>query len=220
MDWVQFQNGYDLWPPLQSRLEIVRSQLASTLSASPAGPIRLISVCAGDGRDVIGALANHSRRDDVSATLIENNAELVARGEVAVAHLDLSSHIHFLCADATLSDTYLTIAPAEVVVLAGVLGNVRPAVEPQLIDSLRSLCRRGGSVIWTRGVGNQEGMQAAERIRQYFADVGFRELVLTHTTPHGFVIGTHVFGGTPSPLIPSAKLFEFTDYDQIMEDSI
>jgi hypothetical protein len=215
MDWVQFLNGYDVWPPLQSRLQIVRGQLAHALSACSPGLIRLISVCAGDGRDVIGTLTEHPRREEVTATLIENNAELVARGEAAIAHFGLSSHVRFVCADATLSDTYLEIAPADVVVLAGVLGNVRPAAEPQLIDSLRGLCSPGGSVIWTRGVGNADGQQAAERIRRYLATAGFRERVLTNTTPHGFAVGTHVFEGTPRPLMPATKLFKFTDYDQM-----
>jgi hypothetical protein len=215
MDWVQFLNGYDAWPPLQSRLQIVREQLTDALSGCSPGSIRLISLCAGDGRDVIGTMPDHPRRDDTTATLIENNAELVARGQAAIAHLGLSAHIRFVCADATLSDTYVTIVPAEVVVLAGVLGNVQPAAEPQLIDGLRGLCSPGGSVIWTRGVGNADGQQAAERIRRYLAAAGFRERVLTNTKPHSFVVGTHVFEGTPRLLTAATKLFEFTDYDQM-----
>jgi hypothetical protein len=36
-----------------------------------AGEVRLISLCAGQGRDLIGVLTGHPRRDDVRARLVE-----------------------------------------------------------------------------------------------------------------------------------------------------
>jgi len=60
---------------LSGRLRLVQAQLEDALDHAPAGPIRLLSLCAGQGRDVTGVLPTHPRRDDVSAVLIEANAE-------------------------------------------------------------------------------------------------------------------------------------------------
>ena len=217
MDWIEWHRGYERWPPLQARLEAVRAQLASALSACPAGHIQIISLCAGDGRDLIGALAHHPRREDVSATLVETDAELITRGEAAVSHFNLSSYVRCLRADATLADTYRAIAPAQIVLAVGVFGNVRAADEGQLVQSLQRLCRPGGSVIWTRSVVKQDGERAAERIRQRLKEAGFHEHTLTRTTPHGFAIGTHTYRGEMQRLVPGTKLFEFTGYDRIAD---
>jgi hypothetical protein len=193
----------------------VREHIAQALLSYPPGRIRLISRCAGDGRDLIGMVANHPRREDVSASLIEINSERVTQGEVVVASFPLASQVHFLRAAATLSDTYLSVAPADLVLAASVFGNVRAVEEGRLVWSLRSLRRLGGSVIWTRYVGDLDGEQASERIRQLLKEAGFRELVRTRTVPSGFAIDMHGFSGDPQPLVPATKLFEFTGYDRI-----
>ena len=51
--------------------ELVPGHLRAELGHAPAVNIRLISLCAGRGRDVIGVLARHPHRDDVRARLVE-----------------------------------------------------------------------------------------------------------------------------------------------------
>ena len=86
-DWVAWHELYD--DPssvLSARLRLVQAQLADALDHAPAGPVRLLSLCAGQGRDVIGVLPTHPRRDDVSAVLIEAdaaNAETARRNAAA-----------------------------------------------------------------------------------------------------------------------------------------
>ncbi len=61
--------------------------LRRALDEAPAGPVRLVSLCAGQGHDVIGTLPGHARCRDVSAVLIEhgerNVAEARRRAEAA-----------------------------------------------------------------------------------------------------------------------------------------
>lgn len=215
MDWVEFLKGYDLWPPLQSRLMLVREHLASALMHAPHGPIQITSICAGDGRDVIGALEHHPRRKDVSTTLIELNAELVSRGRNAAAAMNMSDSIHFLNADATLANTYYGTPVADVLLMAGVLGNVRERHERMLIDNLAQLCRAGTTLIWTRGSAGNENLQAVQRILALLGNADFVEVALSETNPAGFVVGSHRFDGKPRSLNKAARLFEFTDYDQM-----
>jgi hypothetical protein len=56
---------------LAGRLVVVQAQIRAALDQIALGPVRAISVCAGQGHDLIRVLAEHSRRDDVSALLVE-----------------------------------------------------------------------------------------------------------------------------------------------------
>ena len=215
MDWVQWHDGYDIWPPLQARLRAVREHISNALLACPVGSIQVVSLCAGDGRDLIGVLPEHSRRRDVSALLIEASADLVARGEAATAQFDLGSHVCFVREDATQSSTYLEVGPPDLVVAAGVFGNLLDGEVRRLIFSLRRLCKPGGFVVWTRNLIELDGERATALIRDLFREAQFEEMASTRTSPGAFAVATHAFRGNPDPLVPGTKMFEFTGFDRI-----
>ena len=75
-DWREWHTAYDGDTPLTQRLAIVQARIADALDAAPPGPIRVISMCAGQGRDLLGVLADHPRRADVRARLVELDGEL------------------------------------------------------------------------------------------------------------------------------------------------
>lgn len=87
-DWVSWHDGYD--DPasrLSSRLALVQRRLSEALTAAPRGPVNLVSLCAGQGRDVLGVLPRHRRRADVRAVLFEldpYNAALTGAGMTSV----------------------------------------------------------------------------------------------------------------------------------------
>jgi len=85
---------------LSARGEVVKGHLRAELDYVPAGDIRLVSLCAGQTRDVIGVLAGHPRRDDVHARLDERNVA-VARQAARAAGLD---GVEVLQADAGSTD--------------------------------------------------------------------------------------------------------------------
>ena len=61
-EWVQWHEEYAPGQPLALRLGLVQDLIRSALDERPPGPIRVISMCAGDGRDLLGVLAGHPRR--------------------------------------------------------------------------------------------------------------------------------------------------------------
>ncbi len=83
-DWVAWHQGYaDPASGLSMRLRSVQRHLSRAIGQAAAGPVRLVSLCAGQGHDVLGVLAGHPRRDEVAAVLVEadpRNAELAAAG--------------------------------------------------------------------------------------------------------------------------------------------
>src|ERR1700722_17147929 len=71
-DWVEWHRDYDDPGSLLSRRgRLVQGPLRAEFDRVPAGNVRLISLCAGQGRDVIGVLTGHPRRHDVRARLVE-----------------------------------------------------------------------------------------------------------------------------------------------------
>jgi len=65
----------------------------------------VISICAGQGHDLLGPLQQHPRRDDVLARLVELDVQNVgiARGVAREAAL---SRVEIVTGDASVSDAY------------------------------------------------------------------------------------------------------------------
>ncbi len=71
-DWYTWHDHYDdPATALARRLAAVQEQIRVALDQAKPGPLRAISLCAGQGRDLVGALAGHPRRHDVRARLVE-----------------------------------------------------------------------------------------------------------------------------------------------------
>src|SRR5690348_16542001 len=71
-DWHEWHKAYDRPDtPLARRLAVVQSLVRDALDEARPGPVQMISMCAGEGRDILGVLADHPRRNDVHGRLVE-----------------------------------------------------------------------------------------------------------------------------------------------------
>jgi hypothetical protein len=215
VDWIAWHQGYDLSPSRQARLRLVQAQIGDCLTGRPAGAIRVLSVCAGDARDLIGVLPHHPRRAAVRAWLVEANAELIRVGEQAAAAAGIADQLEFLAADATLSSTYAGLVPADLVILAGVFGNVREVGVPRLIRGLSFLCRRGGDLVWTRHTELNDGARQIAAIRDAFRENEFTETRYELTPDGRYGVGAQRFAGQPAALADEEIWFEFTPYRRV-----
>lgn len=216
MNWNEWHKNYDSLPNLQERLRIVSGQIAAALDDCPLGPIQIVSICAGDGRDLLGALENHPRRNDVAALLLDNNAESVARGEKSAGKIGLTRQLRFLEADATLSKNYHGAVPADLVLLSGFLGHLRHEDVPGLIGNLPMFCKTGGQVVWNRHLILHDGREQVPLIRDLFRKTNFEEIHFEKTDANGFAVGRVRFAGSPKPFDPSRVLFEFVGLDRLL----
>src|SRR3954451_21045042 len=93
-DWRAWHDDYnDPDSSLSRRLRVVQRYLERGLSEVPAeadGHRRLISLCAGDGRDVLPVLARHDQGHTVHAVLTELDPELGEKARVTATQLGLS----------------------------------------------------------------------------------------------------------------------------------
>jgi hypothetical protein len=182
----------------------VRARIASALDAAPPGPLRVISMCAGDARDLLPVLARHARRADVGTRLVEldpGNAER-ARAAAAAAGLDA---VDVVVGDAALTDRYAGAAPADLVLACGIFGNVVDADIRRTVCAFPSLCRPGGRVIWTR---HRRAPDVVPAMLGWFEAAGFRlDWLSDPGLPFG--VGVHRFDGPSEPLRPGERLFSF-----------
>ncbi|MBS2537222.1 hypothetical protein KGQ20_31145 [Catenulispora sp. NF23] len=62
-DWKNWFAAYDdPESPLVKRLATVQQGIRRALDEAPSGVIKVLSLCAGEGRDLIPVLADHPRR--------------------------------------------------------------------------------------------------------------------------------------------------------------
>jgi hypothetical protein len=191
----------------QQRLLAVQEHLAECIDLAPRGRVRVISMCAGDGRDVIGVLGSHPRQKDVSAWLVESNRQTVADGARQTLSAGLENTVKFLNEDGTVYATYKKIVPADVVLLCGVWGHVPTNERAQLVRAMACLCKPGSAVIWTRGVSKD--MTRLHEIESLFDSSSWEQVRLSITSDKKWAVATHRFRGPPLELPESGQIFHF-----------
>jgi hypothetical protein len=176
--------------------------------------VRAISLCAGQGRDLIGVLATHPRRDDVTARLVELDPRNAAVARWLAAEAGLTG-VEVVTGDASLASQYASLAPAHLVIACGLFGNVTDADIDATIGYCTALCATGGTVVWTRGRGwPGDGRDLVPQVCAWFEERGFtRQWVSDSQYAH--CCGAHLFTGTPSPLDAGAVMFTFVGYDRL-----
>jgi hypothetical protein len=205
-DWVEWHRDYDDPGSLLSRRgKLVQGHLRAELERAPAGDVRLVSLCAGQGRDVIGVLTGHPRRHDVRARLVELDERNVAVARQAAQAAGLAG-VEVLQADAGVTDACAGAVPAQVVLACGIFGNISDGDIRATVAALPSLCAPGALVLWTR---HRRPPDLTPAIRSWFAEAGFREEAFD-VSPDGFMsVGAHRLAGEPAPLVLGRRLFTF-----------
>lgn len=201
-DYEEWLTSYDdEGSPLSWRLRRVQSWLGQTLDAR-SGPLTVLSLCAGDGRDVLDTLAGRDDADRVSVVLVELHPGVARRARDRATAAGLTD-VDVRVADAAETDAYLGVVPADVVLL----GNISAEDLERTLASTPQLCRPGATLIWSRG-RDQDDLNA--RVRAQLLTVGFSELDYVEldcaSRP---ALGLMRYDGPPTALVPGQHLFTF-----------
>lgn len=204
-DWSKWHDAYTrAGSGLADRLAAVRAQIERHLDSTAPRPVRVVSACAGDGRDLLGVLAARPDADRVTGLLVEYDEGLATRA----AHLarELPAGIEVRQADAARSDVYQHAVPADLVLLCGIFGNVSDADVQTTIEAAPELCAPGAEVIWTR---HRKDPDLTPTIRGWFAAAGFEEVAFVAPDGCHWSVGVHRLVTEPRPLDPGAHWFTF-----------
>jgi hypothetical protein len=219
-DWTRWHAEYDVaGSRLERRLAVVRELLDEALLKTRPGPVRLVSACAGEGRDVLGVLPGHPRSPDVTAVLVEADPHIAARAGEQARASGLRS-VSVLTADAGEAGSYQSIAPVNIALFCGVFGNITASDVARTILELRTLLAPGARVLWTRGRDRSE--DPTPRIRRWLASAGFVEEAFVAPEDEAYLRGESSFTAgmnrleaEPLAFDPKSKLFEFIGYRQV-----
>jgi hypothetical protein len=209
-DWFEWHAPYDQpGSALAARLELVKAFISEALDDAPLGEVRVVSMCAGQGRDVIGAVAAHARRPDVRARLVELDTRNAAAAAAAELANKTGLRLEIENRDASGSDAYAGAVPARIVLACGVFGNISDDDIRRCVSLLPMLCESGATVVWTR---HRRQPDLTPAIRRWFVDAGFDELGFAAPPAHEFVgVGAARWKGAAGELRPGVSFFEWTD---------
>jgi hypothetical protein len=203
-DWRAWHADYaDPASALSRRLAVVQAQIARWLDRTQPRPVVVTSVCAGDGRDLLDVLTGRPDAARVTATLVELDADLAAAAASAAADLP---GVSVRCADAGSTAAYAGCAPADLLLLCGLLGNVADVDAASTIAALPGLCAPDATVIWTR---HRREPDLTPAIRGWFTAAGYAEQSFTAPDDTLWSVGVHRLVGPSRPLGDGLRLFSF-----------
>jgi hypothetical protein len=217
-DWSAWHDEYEnAGSELNARKRAVQAQVAKIVEQRPPGPVTIVSICGGQGREVIGALETHPRRADVRGRIVELDAENAAFARAWAQEAQLGD-LEVVTGDASIADSYAGLPPVDLVVISGVFGHLSDADRQRTVGFLRQICRQGGCVVWTFFRRNEE--QTA-RLRGYFAGQMFDEEEFeTLSGEYAFTIARNRYLGAPALFEPHAKIFTFGSSREKREETM
>ncbi|OCB56878.1 methyltransferase [Mycobacterium vulneris] len=211
MDWHSWHEDYDRPDSaLAHRLRAVQTLIKQALDEAPDGPLQVVSLCAGQGRDLLEVLAEHPRRGDVRARLVELDPRNAAVAAETVDRYGLTG-VEVVTGDASLIDHYADLAPADIVVACGIFGNITDEDIERTIRILPQLAKTGATVLWTRGRTVPDRIPL---ILNWFEEQGF-DLIWVSPPDVSYGVGGHRFTRQPEPLVTGAQIFDFVGSDVI-----
>ena len=210
-DWWEWHRPYDdPGSPLSQRLASVQSHLRMALDRCPAGRIQVISICAGQARDLIPVAAAHPRRGDVRGRLVELDPRNIAHAERNAA--ELGGQVDVVRADAGITDAYVGAVPAHIVLACGIFGNITEEDIERTVRTLPTLCAPGAIVIWTR---HRRPPDLTPTVRGWFEAAGFVEEAFEAPDDRVYGVGVNRLEGAPMAFEPHRRMFTFIGYDHL-----
>lgn len=205
-DWLAWHDPYkDESSPLSDRLRTVQEQFRAALIGRSSQPTRIVSVCAGQGDDVLGVLASIQHVSHIQAHLVELDARNVTIAQERAKAAGLGN-VTIVEGDASLLSAYVDVSPADIVLMCGVFGNIPDPDVFHTIETLPQLLTAGGRVIWTR---SRRAPDLLPQIRRHVTDSGFAEQAFIASESELWSVGVNAFRGEPQRLQPEEKMFTF-----------
>lgn len=126
-DWHEWHGHYDdRGSSLSRRLSVVQQRLDELVSGE-VSVRRILSLCAGDGRDILPVLTRHPDERRPEVVLVELDPVLAAAAERRAADSGVAATV--VVGDAGLAETWQTTVPVGLLMLCGIFGNMVGRVE-------------------------------------------------------------------------------------------
>jgi len=203
-DWIAWHRQYD--DPdssLSRRLVAVRARVRQVLDERTVSTV--LSLCAGDGRDILPVLADLPADRRPRVTLVEAHPQLTSAASATVRADELAGSVAVITGDAGDASLWKPEVPVDLLMLCGIFGNISETDIRATIAAAAVMVTGHGTVIWTRGSTDPDLRPV---IRTWFAEAGFTE-VGWDSDPASFGVGTNRLATAPSEAALPDRLFTF-----------
>jgi hypothetical protein len=209
-DYLTWHEAYDdPGSDLSWRLRQVQAYIRQALDHL-RGPVTVISLCAGDGRDVLQVLADRDDSARVRTTLIELHPVLAQRARTFAVEAGMIG-VTVRSRDAGNTTAYVGAIPADLVLMVGIFGNISDDDVHRTIQTAPQLCRPGATLLWSRSTN---GTDQNASVRAWLADAGFAELdyrEFNRDRGERAALGSARYDGPPQPFVPGRQVFTFLE---------
>ena len=205
-DYLDWHDDYERpGTPLYERLQVVIRLLRRAFDELSPGPVRVVSLCAGQGADIIGAAAGHPRARDLVGRLVELDPRNAAAARARIEEQGLDLEV--VEGDAARADLYEGAVPADLVVACGIFGNISDADIERTVRFLPSLCAPGAWVIWTR---HPRDRALFDRLQGWLVEAGVAPVELVVDDGGAWGVGANRLAVDPPAFDRDRHLFTFT----------
>jgi SAM-dependent methyltransferase len=207
-DYLKWHDAYD--DPdsdLYWRLRQVQAYIRAALDQIQ-GQLAVLSLCAGDGRDILEVLAQRDDSSRIHTTLIELHPVLAQRAREFAATAALAN-VTVRTIDAGNTTAYAGSVPADLVIMMGIFGNISNDDVRRTIQTAPRLCRPGAVLLWSRST---DGVDWNRSVRGWLIKAGFSELdykEFDHAQGERAALGAARYDGPMQPLMPGQQIFTF-----------
>jgi hypothetical protein len=207
-DYLKWHEAYDdPASDLSWRLRQVQTYIRSALDQMD-GQGSVLSLCAGDGRDVLQVLAERDNSPQIQTTLLELHPVLAQRAREFAAASGLAN-VTVRTVDAGNSTAYAGAVPADLVIMIGILGNISDDDVRRTIMRAPQLCRPGATLLWSRATSPDDANSLVRRLLPAagFVELGYRDF--DSGEEERAALGSARYDGPPQPLITGQQVFTF-----------
>jgi hypothetical protein len=204
-DWLRWHAAYDdPGSSLARRLGVVRGRIREALASAPGGAtVRVLSPCAGDGRDVLPELARGGHA--ATAMLVEMDRTRAVGAADRARRLGVDGTL-VVVGDAGRTSTFSQALPVDLLLLCGIFANVSEDDIRTTVGAVPGMLRSPGTVIWTRG---DSAPDLRPSVRRWFVAAGLEEVGFDGGTgPFGVGVARLVSPLDAAPPLPE-RLFTF-----------
>ena len=208
-DYLDWHDDYERpGSHLHRRLQVVIRMIRRALDELPPGPDAGREHLRRPGRRHHRARPTATRvRTTSTGRLVELDPRNVERARLRIDELGLEDRLEVVAADAATSDAYVGAAPAELVLVCGIFGNISDVDIERTIRFLPSLCAPGAWVLWTR---HPRDAGLFERLQGWLVESGLEPIELEVADDTTFGVGANRLVVDPPPFEPGQHLFTFT----------
>ncbi len=203
--WESWHDPYrDKDSYLSHRLETVKRRLKESIGQFEV-PVKVLSLCAGQGHDVIQTLRENPSLNISKALLVELDPKNVSIGEGEI-RLSGLENVSYLEGDAANMALYSDFVPVEILMLCGIFGNITLEDIRKTLAASSSFLTLGGTLIWTR---HRRKPDVTPKIRNWCEEFGYQEVAFDAPDKDDFSVGTYQLEKAPLPFVSDGKLFQF-----------